>query len=135
MPLDHRRIGQGWATWSPGYPPTWDKSVYYTTGATSVTLTMPAPTDGLVFFAEPKPFSKQTFTVVAQDGTTLVQAIHGSSGAAGFGFYGTGGDRIETLRVSCPTDFAIGEFYGALPEPTALGLLGAAAGLLARRRR
>lgn len=132
--MSHRKIGSGWATWSPGSPASWDKSVYYTNGAASMTVNLPAGTAAFVFYAEPNPFGQYTFTVKAQDGTTLVQDAHGSSGAAGFGFYGTGGSLISSLTVSSTTDFAIGEFYGAVPEPTSLGLLAVGALALLRRR-
>src|SRR5690349_958485 len=39
IPVSHRQIGFGWATWSHGY--TGD--VYYTNGATSVMMTLDSP--------------------------------------------------------------------------------------------
>jgi len=136
--LSHRKIGSGWATWSPGSPATWDKSVYYTNLQGSVTMNLPAGTAAFAFYAEPNPFGQYTFTVTANDGTKIVQDAHGSSGAAGFGFYGTGGTLITSITAAITgpsvTDFAIGEFYGAVPEPTSLGLLAVGALALLRRR-
>jgi hypothetical protein len=132
--LGHAKIGAGWATWSPGSPATWDKSMYWTQGAFSVTIGLPAQTAAFAFFAEPNPFQLHVITATADDGTTVTQTPHGSAGAMGYGFYGTGTTTIKSITVSSPTaDFAIGEFYG-IPEPTSLSLL-ALGGLALLRRR
>ena len=122
IPLNHRTIGAGWATWSHGY--TGD--VYYTNGATSVTLTMPTGTGAFYLYAEPNPFSAFTITATAQDGTSVSQSVTGYEGAAGYGFYGTGGSKILSIQVDLqgPYDFAVGEFgIAAIPAPGAI-LLG-----------
>jgi hypothetical protein len=128
--MSHRKIGSGWATWSPGHPPTWDDSVYaYFTS--SVSIFLPPNTGAFVFYAEQSAFIFSEWTATAQDGTTVTQSIHGSAGASGFGFYGTDGVTIESITVvGGQASRAIGEFYGAqVPEPAGLACL--AVGLLA----
>jgi len=138
IPLNHLRIGQGWATWSHGY--TGD--VYWTLGARAVTLTMPALTGAFYLYAEPNPFALHTITVTADDGTQLTVQVQGYAGANGYGFYATGGTTIVSLAVASPTaDFAVGEFgIAAVPEPASiavwslLGGLGLIVGWRRRRR-
>ena len=135
--MSHREIGSGWATWSHGY--TGD--VYYTNGATEVTMTMPADTFAFYFYAEPTAFSTFTFTAEADDGTSVSQSVAGDSGASYFGFYGTGGTSVASITVSMSDDFAVGEFgisATAVPLPPAafMGLaLLAGVGVMRRRRR
>ena len=129
--MNVRRIASGWATWSHGYTGV----VYYTNGATSMTMSLPADTGAFLAYVEPNPFTWQTFTATADDGTSVSFSAHGSSGANGFGFYGTGGTTITSIAVTGSTDFAIGEFYGAVvPEPGSLALLGLGGLALIRRR-
>jgi hypothetical protein len=102
----HRRIGSGWMSWSHGY--TGD--VYYTNGATSVTLTMPAGTSALYFYVEPDPFEEHTFQVTINDSYVCDEfTAHGSAGAA---YIGVCGNPVETITLTCTSGvaFAIGEF-------------------------
>src|SRR3954471_1193621 len=55
--LNHRLAGLNWGTWSHGY----GGDVYYSTGATSVTVTLPDNTSAFYLYAEPNPFA--IFTV------------------------------------------------------------------------
>jgi hypothetical protein len=105
--MQHNKIGSGWATWSHGY--TGD--VYYTNGATTITITMPANTGAFYFYAEPNPFQSFDMTAVANDGSTSGPiSVNGSSGATYFGFHVTGGMALASITISSMVDFAVGEF-------------------------
>jgi hypothetical protein len=106
IPLSHRVVGSSWGTWSHGY----NGDVYYTTGALSVTLTLPAGTGAFYLYAEPNPFSVHTITVTANDGTSLSVPVNGYYGANGYGFYLSGLGSLTTLTITSTVDFAIGEF-------------------------
>ena len=137
IPLNHRIVPESWATWSHGY--TGD--VYFSTQAPTVTMTMPAGAVAFYFYAEPNPFAPFTITATAQDGTVVSQIADGSAGAAGYGFYGTGGSLISSIQVDYLGEdgFAVGEFgIAAVPAPGAilLGSIGISlVGWLRRRRR
>jgi len=132
IPMSHRRIGEGWATWSHDY--TGD--VYYSNAAVSIRMTMPADTAAFYFYVEPGPFSWQTFTATTDDGTTSgAVEVHGYHGAAYFGFYGTDLDTITYVDIDASWDFSVGEFGIAVPEPTTLSLLVLAALAAVRRPR
>lgn len=134
IPMSHRKIGQGWGSWSHGY--TGD--VYYTNGATAVTMTLVPPMPGFRFYAESNPFGLWDITTTATGSggevKSSTQTIEGLSGAGGFDCSCAPGSLITTVAVSAPVDFAVGEFAKGVPEPSTLGLLSLGLiGLLRRR--
>ena len=136
LPASKRTVGVSWATWSNGYT----GSVYWPNGATDLLMVLSSPVDAFMFYAEPDPFAVYEITATAQDGTFITQSVDGNGGAAGFGFYGTGGDKIVSIEVSSQADFAVGEFSSTagtgVPEPSSLLLLGfGIAGLAFWRRK
>jgi hypothetical protein len=104
--MSHREVPTSWLTWSHGY--TGD--VYWTSGATSVTIGMPAGTVAFYLYAEPNPFAVFLITATAQDGTTVTVPVSGFAGAQYFGFYAINGQSLATITVSSDIDFAVGEF-------------------------
>jgi hypothetical protein len=107
--VNHRRIGSGWISWGHGY--TGD--VYYTNGALSVTLTMPAATAAFRFYVEPNPFVVHTFQVLV-NGSYLSDPFT-ADGSGGAAYVAVCGNPVETIQLTCitsptPADFAIGEF-------------------------
>jgi hypothetical protein len=136
-PVSHREVPSSWLTWSHGY--TGD--VYYTNGATTLTMTLSPGAGAFIFYAEPNPFQSFTITATDSDGGTIVQTVSGSAGAAGYGLHTTGGSTITTVTVTSSVDFAVGEFSiaaaeTAIPEPATITLLGlGAVGLAGYRLR
>ncbi len=106
IPLSHRRIGAGWSSWSHGY--TGD--VYYSNGATEVTLTLPPALYNFYMYVEPNPFEEHTFKLIANG--VIESPEFTADGQGGAAFAGVCGDGIETITIVCTSgaDFAIGEF-------------------------
>jgi hypothetical protein len=102
----HAKACSEWATWSHGYC----GDIYYTGGATSLTITMPAGVSAFYAYAEPNPFGIFTITATANDGASCSASVDGYGGAAFYGFYGTGGTTIASITWSSDVDFAVGEF-------------------------
>ncbi|MFG0284848.1 MAG: hypothetical protein ACF8R7_10545 [Phycisphaerales bacterium JB039] len=118
-PMNHRRIGAGWATWSHGY--TGD--VYYSNGAAAITIDMPEKTSRFYTYVEPNPFSDIEFEITQESARgfdSTLAVISGSSGAQGFGFCDDGGlFTIGVRTTDTVTDFAVGEFgiYSDVEDP------------------
>jgi len=139
--LYHYRVigGGGWAVWGHGY--TGD--VYATGAVDEYALDLPHDTFAFYLYADWFPGDKpRQITAMADDGTTVVQAVSDDLGTAYFGFYqdDPAGAPIESITVSCPdvAMVAVGEFGIAIPGagPGALPLLGVAViGAASRRRR
>ena len=127
--MSHRRIGDGWATWSHGYT----EDVYYSNGAVSVTITVPTPACAFYFYVEPNPFAEHYFTAVGDDGTSSGSfSAHGSAGAVYVGIYGAGLQSVNISTDDGVTDFAVGEFgigcicedvFGACCDPYTAGCI------------
>ncbi|MCB0662211.1 MAG: hypothetical protein KDC24_05705, partial [Saprospiraceae bacterium] len=118
--LNHRRIGNGWASWSHGY--TGD--VYFNSDANaSVTINLPAGTRAFYFYAEPEAFATFTVEAVANNGTTSGPInTNGLAGANYFGFYVTQPGAAVLTQIVITADpaangFAIGEFGIAACNP------------------
>lgn len=127
----HAQVGTDWTSWSHGYL----GDIYYSNGATTVTLEMPSGAAGFAFWTEPNPFDVYEIIATADDGETLSQSPDGNYGALGYGFWTTDGSTIDYITISSSVDFAIGEFYGAaIPEPATLTLLALSGICLLRRR-
>jgi hypothetical protein len=106
---EKRIVGSSWATWSHAY----NGEIFWTIGATSATLTLPAGAGAYDCYIEPNPFSVNTFTVTgtASDASnvTINVTADGSAGASHFGFYTTGGCCLTSISITGPVDWAIGE--------------------------
>jgi hypothetical protein len=109
-PLNHRRIGAGWATWSHGY----NGDVYVSSG-TTITLTLPANTRAFYLYVEGNNFAPANITATANDGSTSGPVpVVGNAGARYYGFYtNNSACLLTTIRIDVAVNaagFAIGEF-------------------------
>ncbi len=132
VPLLHKRIGYGWATWGHGY-----EGDVYETYEGEVTLYLPENTYAFYAYAEQYLTQPMEITATADDGTSITQ-VHESQGALMFGFYvdELTSDPIEHITMSCygAQYIIIGEFGIAIPGPgAALALFGI--GVIGPRRR
>jgi hypothetical protein len=104
-----RCIGSGWATWSHGYV----GDVWYTGGALSQTITLPAGVSAAYAYVNPNPFSVQTCSMTATGSSGSQSSgpfsVDGSGGAVGVGFYESSGT-LSSIAVTCDVDFATGTF-------------------------
>lgn len=134
-PVKCLQVGVGWNNWSHGYTGT----VYWSNGATDLTMTFDPLTKAVQLYTEPNPFGVFQMTVIGSDGASTITRtadITAPDGASGYGFYTfQHAGVVQSVRITSDVDFAVGEFAtGRVPAPAALPLL-ALAGLTAARRR
>lgn len=106
--LLREQVANGWATWSNGF--TGD--VYWTNlGGDTATMTLPPGTRAFYFYAEPDEFADYAVDATADSGASTGDVtVYGDAGAQYFGFYVNGTGAIDSVTISSPDDFAIGEF-------------------------
>lgn len=130
-PLEHWNVNAAnppWLTWSNGYTGDvyWFDTFFGAGPADSLVLTLPTGTKAFYLYVEPNfiglpgtpptafDFDVSAATDASETFSFLVQPILGNAGAAGFGFYATGGASLTTITVTgydtWPDGFAIGEF-------------------------
>jgi len=101
------QVANGWETWSNGF--TGD--VYWTDGGFTETLELPPGTRAFYFYAEPDEFEDFDVDVTADSGaSTGDMTVYGDAGAQYFGFYANGSDSVQSITITSPDDFAVGEF-------------------------
>lgn len=133
-PVNVRRVGEGWGSWSHGYT----GNVYYSNGAKSLTI-FPFYDTIFQFYVQPASIGVASISVtgVGPYGTSSVSAaqqVDGDGGAAGWAFYMTDYTWVESVTITADVDFAVGEMaYWFVPAPGGLGVL-VVTGLLVRRR-
>jgi len=134
VPLQHRRMGDGWKFWGHGY----EGDVYISWLSYEVTMDLPEQTMAFYFYATHDLTQTTDIYAVADDGTAIWQDTDWGSGAVYFGFYqdDPAGPPIKHITVSCyhADMVVVGEFGIAIPAPGALVLLGVG-GIGARLRR
>jgi hypothetical protein len=105
--LDHELVGQGWATWSNGYP----GDVYVSDDSNTASVELPAHTHAFYLYAEPNVFADFTVTATTPEGASSGPVtVYGESGATYFGFYATGSKTLSRVTVTADDLVAIGEF-------------------------
>ena len=105
--LERLQVANGWATWSNGF--TGD--VYWTDGGLTETMTLPPGTKAFYFYAEPNEFEDYDVDATADSGaSTGDMTVYGDAGAQYFGFYANGSDSVQSITITSPDDFAVGEF-------------------------
>jgi hypothetical protein len=110
--LQVQTMGIGWATWCCGYAGNILES--YGTGSWTTENWSISPVSGFGMFIEPDPFGILAITLTLSNGGTVTQNVEGDSGAAFFGWVGTG---VTGLTISSSADFAEGDFFSSTPEP------------------
>ncbi|MDQ3140737.1 MAG: hypothetical protein M3Q56_00665, partial [Bacteroidota bacterium] len=106
-PHNLRRVPTSWSNWSHGYT----GEVYFTNGATTSVINLPAGTKAFYLYVDPEPLS--TFEVIARanDGTADTLQVNGNGGAAYVGFFvNRKGCVLTTITISSTVAFAVGEF-------------------------
>jgi len=124
LDLSHREIGDGWDTWSHGYA----GDVYFTAGASELTLSLPAGTLAFYLYVQPNFWGAFEFRVASEFTVSPAFLVEGDSGASYVGVYSTDpSDPLSSVFLK-NTDglaggFAVGEFGTNVPEPAGSALL------------
>eukprot|EP01083_Nonionella_stella_P053878 142377_1 len=92
-----------------------DASLYYSSGATAVTLTFPEDTGAFIFYIQPNSKTNAyDMTVTYNDGTEFTVNVDGQEGATGFASYGA-----TSATVTCfGKDLTVGEFLMSIVTET-----------------
>jgi len=109
-PVNHRKIGSGWATWSHGYT----GSVYYESSR-ELDMEIHEGTCAFIFYLEPNNFATFSMNVTYSNGHSIVENIAGASGATGIAVSKHSPEAFPTsvniYDVSgAAAGFAVGEF-------------------------
>ena len=143
--LQVRQVPTSWGSWSsPPFSETATPQVYFSQGATTMTLNLNQVATIGGFELEPNPFSVQTFTAQFFNGATLIetvtQSLTGQAGARLFAIDNLAG--FNRIVVTGTSDFAIARVRmgtggaSAVPEPATMLLLGTGlAGIAAKVRK
>ena len=144
-------VGSGWNNWV-GTPGSNGTSVFYNGNNPSVTMDfnpgvvlqagVAVPVDAFGLFMESNNYATWSMTMQLSTGGTVTQNVTTPTGAAFFGWTGTGVTQITLSTSNTAGGLAFGQFYeghtAPVPEPEtyALMLAGlAAVGFVARRRK
>lgn len=108
IPMNHRWVPDSWMTWSHGYV----GDVYFSNGASDVTLTLPPGSCGFYFYVQPSDWNLYEFQVTVNGSLSCEPfSVEGEGGAT---FVGVCGPALQTIRIvntdGMADGFAVGEF-------------------------
>lgn len=121
QPLSVASIGAGWATWCCGYTGQVVDSIGPGVSVQTTESWSISPVTGFGMYLEPDIFATYDIGLLLSDGKTITESVAGDAGASFFGWTGSG---VTGLTISSGDDFAAGDFFTPVPEPSVLLLLG-----------